>query len=182
MGSSVCELGEYLDDGIELARRGRIRSGETPVREGIQVVVGEVARDLHGSAKRSVSHLVHYTGMDVLFSMLHGESSLGGVVVSDVEAGEGEEPPVGEPGEDEGRVAGEGTEEGGLRLYDTVHANDPEEGRFLLLNWPETKGERPWMWEERGSRVEEMDFETGLKEQVEQGLYPGHAYVVSFIR
>ena len=181
MESTVGELDGYIDEGIELARKGRIRSGETPIREGIRVVVAEIASNLHGSAKPSVSHLVHYTGMDVLFSMLDGGSSLGGVVVGEVEPGKREDPPVGDPGEDEEDEAGDGEEEGGLRLYDTVHANDPEEGRFLLLNWPEREGERPWMWKERGSLAEETDSEMGLKEQVEQGLYPGHAYVVSFI-
>ena len=96
------ELGEYLDDRIRLATTGRIRSGKTQVIEGIKVVVDEVPRDLYESAKPSVSRLVYYTGMDVLFSMPQWESSLGDAGVCEWEVGGGEESAYGVPEEGEG--------------------------------------------------------------------------------
>ena len=179
----MIELDVYLRKGVTLARRGRIRSGEEPVREGVRAVVAEVAGDLHGSCDSSVSHLVHYTGTDVLFSMLNRGSGKRVRDSNKADGGDGEEPSGDELGRGEisDLGSGDGDAEGGLRLYDTVHANDPEEGSFLLLNWPERTDERPWMWERGWSSGEGGDRAFGLKEQVEQGLYPGHAYVFSFI-
>ena len=71
--------------------------------------------------------------------------------------------------------------EGGLRLYDTVHGNDPEEGTFLLRHWPDRENEEPWMWQESANGDSGGDEGLELKKQVEQGLYPGHAYVLSFV-
>ena len=75
----------------------------------------------------------------------------------------------------------DGNDKGGLRLYDTVHANDPEEGRFLLRHWTHEDEEWPWMWEEGESAGSGWNGVPSLKDQVEQGLYPGHAYVLSFV-
>ena len=75
----------------------------------------------------------------------------------------------------------DGDEGSGLRLYDTVHANDPEEGRFVLLHWPDWDDDRLWMWEQRENGWSGGGGERSLKQQVAQGLYPGHAYVLSFV-
>ena len=178
----MSELGPYIEEGARLARQGRIRSGEGPVCEGIEAVVAAVTAELHGTRHSCISHLVHYTGTDVVFAMLdEGNQRNGGNGVTDGEA-EGTSLLAVEEDHKDGDDAardGDGNEEGGLRLYDTVHANDPEEGRFLLLNWPEGD-DRPWMWEEGDSGTEE-DKGLGLREQVEQGLYPGHSYVLSFV-
>ena len=62
-----------------------------------------------------------------------------------------------------------------------MHANDPEEGTFLLRHWPDGENDGQWMWQE--SAIADSDGDQGqkLKEQVGQGLYPGHAYVLSFV-
>lgn len=146
----------YLEKGIELARQRKIRSGEKPIFEGIEAVVAEVVAKLHGSGADSITHLVHYTGTDVIFAMLDEQSA-------DDTPDDGSE------------------EDGGLRLYDTVHANDPEEGRFLLLNWPGGDNGLPWMWKHRGYIAQKQESDVGFKKRVEQGLYPGHAYVLSFV-
>ena len=55
------------------------------------------------------------------------------------------------------------------------------EGRFLLRHWPDLDDERPWMWQEGTNEDSDGDRSLKLKEQIEQGLYPGHAYVLSFV-
>ena len=72
-------------------------------------------------------------------------------------------------------------DESGLRLYDTVHANDPEEGRFVLLQWPDWEHDRLWMWEQGENGWARGDQNRSPKQQAVQGLYPGHAYVLSFV-
>lgn len=60
---------------------------------------------LHEVDTHTVTHLVHYTSLDVLFSILQPSAA-----VDDNPSG--------------------------LRLYDTVHANDPEEGMVVTKHWP----------------------------------------------
>ena len=60
---------------------------------------------LHAVDANTVTHVVHYTELDVLFSILKPRPA-----VEDISSG--------------------------LRLYDTVHANDPEEGMCLTRHWP----------------------------------------------
>ena len=171
----------YIEKGIELARKRRIRSGEQFVREGIEAVVAEIVAELHGAESDQITHLVHYTGTDVVFAMLDDRNARN--VGNDQErhvAHEAdysdEEEDCADQAEDDG-----GEEHSGLRLYDTVHANDPEEGRFLLLHWPDGDDGPPWMWKERRNVSQEQESELGFRERVEQGLYPGHAYVLSFV-
>ena len=143
---SMCEIDRYIEEAIDLFRSDKPRSAEIRLCEGIERVIEGVAAELHGPGSSSISHLVHYTGTDVLFAMLD-----------------------------------ESDKEGGLRLYDTVHGNDPEEGTFLLRHWTDRENEGPWMWQEspKGDSGGDVGFE--LKQLVEQGLYPGHAYVLSFV-
>ena len=63
-------LKPYIEKGIELARKRKIRSGQKLVLEGIEAVVAEVAAKLHGPGPDEITHLVHYTGTDVVFAML----------------------------------------------------------------------------------------------------------------
>ena len=135
----------YIEQAINYIRSRKLRSAETRIREGIEFVIAGIAKELHCSGSSPISHLVHYTGADVVFDILdYGD-------------------------------------EQGLRLYDTVHASDPEEGRFLLRHWPDRDDERPWMWQEGANGDSDGDRGLKLKEQVEQGVYPGHAYVLSFV-
>ena len=142
----MVELEEYIDTAIKSIRSNRYRTGEKAICDGIELIVGEIATEMHGREESSISHLVHYTGTDVVFAMLD-----------------------------------KGNDKGGLRLYDTVHANDPEEGRFLLRHWDGLEEEWPWMWEEGQTAEADEKAAPSLKEQVEQGIYPGHAYVLSFV-
>ena len=131
----------YIDKAIDHVHAGRLRSAEDTIEHGISSVVADVARKLH-PASPSLTHLVHYTGTDVLFSLLDAEN-----------------------------------DRAGLRLYDTVHANDPEEGRFLLNNWVREGEDYTWMWKEKETEGTKIDFSG--QEEPEWG-YPGHGYVVSF--
>ena len=142
----MTELEEYIQLAIKSIQSNRYRTGDETIRDGIELVVGEIATEMHGREESSISHLVHYTGTDVVFAMLD-----------------------------------QGNDKGGLRLYDTVHANDPEEGRFLLRHWDVLEEEWPWMWEEGETAEADEKAAPSLKEQVEQGIYPGHAYVLSFV-
>ena len=142
----MSRMNQYIKQAINYARSNKLRSAEDCIRKGIASVIAGIAKELHCTGSSSISHLVHYTGTDVVFGMLH-----------------------------------DGDEQGGLRLYDTVHASDPEEGRFLLRHWPDRDAERPWMWQEGANEDSDGDRVLKLKEQVEQGLYPGHAYVLSFV-
>ena len=142
----MSELDGYIEKAILLARSNKLRSGDSTIREGIKRVITDITTDLHAPDTSSISHLVHYTGIDVLFAML-------------------------DPNDDKG----------GLRLYDTVHANDPEEGRFLLRHWPDCNDRHPWMWQESANWTSDDNSGLPLSEQVEKGLYPGHAYVLSFV-
>ena len=144
----MSEISGYIEEAIDKFRSDKRRSAEIRLCEGIERVVGEISGELHGPGSSSISHLVHYTGTDVVFDMLDH---------SDEE------------------------EEGGLRLYDTVHGNDPEEGTFLLRHWPDREIEGPWMWQESANGDSGGGKGLELKKQVEQGLYPGHAYVLSFV-
>ena len=142
----MSEINGYIEATIDLFRSNKPRSAENLLFEGIERVIARIAAELHGPGSSSISHLVHYTGTDVVFKMLNDRA-----------------------------------EEGGLRLYDTVHGNDPEEGTFLLLHWPDRENEGPWMWQESANGDSGGDEGLELKKQVEQGLYPGHAYVLSFV-
>lgn len=137
---------EFIEEAIDQFQSWKLRSGDETIREGIEHVVAAIAKELHGSESSSFSHLVHYTGIDVVFSMLNDS--------------------------DDTR---------GLRLYDTVHANDPEEGRFLLLHWPASDGEDLWMWAQDENAWSGDDGKRLFKRQVRRGQYPGHAYVLSFV-
>ena len=139
------EMNGYIEQAINYIQLTKLRSAETSIREGVEFVIAEIAKELHRPGSSGISHLVHYTGTDVVFDML-----------------------------DDG-------DEQGLRLYDTVHASDPEEGTFLLRHWPDRDDERPWMWQEGAPGDSDGDRNLKLKEQVEQGVYPGHAYVLSFV-
>ena len=143
----MSEMTGYIDEAIKFFRLNMPRSAENLLSGGIERVIAEIANELHGPGSSSISHLVHYTGTDVVFAMLN--------------------PP---------------DDRSGLRLYDTAHTNDPEEGMFLLRHWPDRDDERPWMWWE-GANGSSGGDNGGLelKDQVEQGLYPGHAYVLSFV-
>ena len=142
----VSELDHYIDKAFENIRANRYRSGDQTICEGIHLIVGEITEEMHGKGKSSISHLVHYTGTDVLFAILE-----------------------------------KADDKAGLRLYDTVHANDPEEGRFLLRYWKNEPEKWPWMWDEGEIGDSGRNKALGFKELVEQDLYPGHAYVVSFV-
>ena len=142
----MSEINGYIEEAMDLFRSDKPRSAEIRLCEGIERVIAGIAAELHGPRSSSISHLVHYTGTDVVFKMLNDSD-----------------------------------EEGGLRLYDTVHGNDPEEGTFLLLHWPDRENEGPWMWQESANGDSGGDEGLELKKQVEQGLYPGHAYVLSFV-
>ena len=139
-------MNAYIEKAIDQFRSGKLQSGDKTICQGIEHVIAAIAEELHGSESSSISHLVHYTGMDVVFAMLN-----------------------------------DGDDEGGLRLYDTVHANDPEEGRFLLLHWPDRNDERLWMWEQGENGWSGDGGERSFKQQVERGHYPGHAYVLSLV-
>ena len=142
----MSEMDAYIETAIDQFRSGKRRSGDKTICQGIERVIAAIAKEMHGSESSSISHLVHYTGMDVVFAMLN-----------------------------------DGDDKDGLRLYDTVHANDPEEGRFLLLHWPNGDDEHFWMWQQ-GENSWPGDGEAlSFKQQVERGLYPGHAYVLSFV-
>ena len=184
------ELEPYIEEGIELARQGRPRSGEKPVCNGVEAVVAEVTAKLHGSRSSPTSHLVHYTGADVVFAMLNDRNDRNDRNGRNGRNDGNDRARDGNDEVDDGYkdIGGDyeakdedGEELGGLRLYDTVHANDPEEGRFLLLHWPGGDDGPPWMWEESENGRKGNGGQLGLKEQVEQGLYPGHAYVLSFV-
>ena len=142
----MSEVSGYVEQAIDHYRSSKRRSAEKCIHEGIESVIAGIAKELHGPGSSSISHLVHYTGTDVVFDMLD-----------------------------------DGDEEGGLRLYDTVHANDPEEGRFLLRHWPDGESEGLWMWQESANEDSDGDQSQKLEEQVRDGLYPGHAYVLSFV-
>ena len=142
----MTELNAYIEKAIDQFRSGKLRSGDKTICQGIEDVIAAIAEELHGSESSSISHLVHYTGMDVVFAMLN-------------DAGD----------------------EGGLRLYDTVHANDPEEGRFLLLHWPDRNDERLWVWKQGENGCSGDGGERSFKQQVDRGHYPAHAYVLSFV-
>ena len=136
----------YIAEALDNFRSYKLKSADIRLCEGIELVISEIAAELHATESSSLTHLAHYTGTDVLFAMLD-----------------------------------ESDKEGGLRLYDTVHGNDPEEGTFLLRHWPVQENEGPWMWQEGGNGGTDADAGLDLKTRVEQGLYPGHAYVLSFM-
>ena len=156
------EIDEYIERAIHSARSNRLRTGDGIMCEGIKRVVAGIAQEMHVEGLSPISHLVHYTGMDVVFAMLDRKDR-------QAHNQEGSK-------EDKKKH-----ERGGLRLYDTIHANDPEEGKFLLRHWPHDEGEWPWMWEEGESGELGTKGTLGLRDLVEQDLYHGHAYVLSFV-
>ena len=89
-----------------------------------------------------MTHLVHYTCLDVVFSILQAP------------------------------VADDDTRPG-LRLYDTVHANDPEEGIVLTKHWPRNS---LWGWHIEPSVVDPLS-DTGLR--ISAG---SPAYTLSFVQ
>ena len=142
----MCEMKTFIEKAIDQCGSRKLRSGDETIYRGIEHVVAAIADELHGSESSAFSHLVHYTGMDVVFAMLNDSD-----------------------------------DKRGLRLYDTVHANDPEEGRFLLLHWPESDDEDLWMWKQDGNDSSGESRGRSFKQQVRRGHYPGHAYVLSFV-
>ena len=61
------EMNAYIEKAIDQFRSGKRRSGDRTICQGIEHVIAAIAKELHGSKSSSISHLVHYTGMDVVF-------------------------------------------------------------------------------------------------------------------
>ena len=101
----------------------------------------ETLDELHAVDTDEVTHFVHYTCLDVLFSIL-------------------------EPcGSKKGKNAG-------LRPYDTLHSNDPEEGMFVPKHWPRNPH---WGWD----IARDTDPTSDEAEKL-SALSP--AYTLSFVR
>ena len=110
--------------------------------EAFSTSVREALCALHAVDTKEVSHLVHYTSLDVLFSILRPSNGTNQDVCP------------------------------GLRLYDTVHANDPEEGSFLPRLWP---GNPLWGWNM-------PDLEDPLSDRGQRASAASPAYVLSFVQ
>ena len=104
--------------------------------------VRDALSSLHAVDLKEVAHLVHYTSLDVLFSILRSTDGT-----------KPDDPP-------------------GLRLYDTVHANDPEEGSFLPRHWP---GNPFWGWNM-------PDLDDPLSDHGQLAAAKSPAYVLSFVQ
>ena len=126
----------------ELYREKRSRPARDLLWEAFSAAVRDALRSLHAVDPKEVSHLVHYTNLDVLFSILRSTDR----TEQDVSPG--------------------------LRLYDTVHANDPEEGSFLPRHWP---GNPFWGWNM-------PDLEDTLSDCGERASATSPAYVLSFVQ
>ena len=142
----MSEIKKFIEEALPHFHSGEIRTGESIICDGIEVIVPKIVNELHVTDHSSISHLVHYTGMDVVFAMLD-----------------------------------EKDKKSGLRLYDTIHGNDPEEGRYILRNWPERDDIEPLIWQDNATSHTNDYQGLSFKDKVERGLYPGHAYVLSFV-
>lgn len=160
------ELEKVLDELDEVFKAGqryfkgddrlRIRFFETGVKPTLKKVM-EIARTLLDSryslncedAEASLAkqvELVHYTSVASLVSILGGAQSLDNrfpIAASSVENS-----PLSEP-----------SSTSSIRLYDTEHFNDPDEGEYLVRS---LKLHEEYDW------IDEREF--------------GHAYIASFIR
>lgn len=104
----------------------------------------------HGLAE-DISHLVHYTTLEALISML-GVSTL-----------DGEAYVLASPGTSNG--AERERARGFLRLYDTFSANDPNEGTFFVTSADPTEGfrqEYPAIWRLLEDRSAAPAYQTSL--------------------
>lgn len=124
----------YLDKRRRLARKLLCEAFSDAVRDALD--------SLHAVDPKEISHLVHYTSLDVLFSILRSTD----------------------------RTEHDPTP--GLRLYDTVHANDPEEGSFLPRHWPANPF---WGW-----NLSDLDDPLSDRGQLAAARSP--AYVLSFVQ
>ena len=126
----------------QLYRERRRRSAQDLLSEAFSNAVQDALHSFHAVDLKHASHLVHYTGLDVLFSILRPTDPTGQSVPS------------------------------GLRLYDTVHANDPEEGSFLPKHWPRNP---LWAWNM-------PDLEDPLSDRGQRASARSPAYVLSFFQ
>ena len=109
----MTKVTEAVQSAHRLYHDHKVRQAEAVISDAIDLAAKEIRRRVHGIDAESVTHLVHYTSLEVLFSILKSSAT-------------------------------PGSKPKGLRLYDTVHSNDPEEGMFLLKNWPANP---LWGWE-----------------------------------
>ena len=124
-----------------LYRDRKVRQAEEVISDAIHLAAKETLNHVHGIDAESVTHLVHYTRLEVLFSILKPSAT-----------------PSSKPK--------------GLRLYDTVHSNDPEEGMFLLNNWPPNP---LWGWEIDRN-------EDPYSDQAQWISASSPAYILSFVK
>ena len=90
----------------------RLREALATMFDAFAATVCSTLDDLHAVDAATVTHLVHYTTLDVLFSILQSPDTPDNT------------PP-------------------GIRLYDTVHVNDPEDGMVVTRHWPANS---VWGW------------------------------------
>ena len=69
--TNMSEMDAYIEKAIDQFRSGKRRSSDKTICQGIERVIAAIAKEMHGSESSSISHLVHYTGMDVVFAMLN---------------------------------------------------------------------------------------------------------------
>lgn len=125
----------------KLYRTRLIRDAEDTISRALGCIVKATLDELHGIDDPDVTHLVHYTRLDVLFSLVDPSSSANG-------------------------------QKAGLRAYDTVHSNDPEEGMFLIRQWPPNTH---WGWDI--ARIDDPTSEHG-----ERIAASSPAYILSFVQ
>ena len=128
-------------DARALYRDQRRRDALNTMHHAFAITVRDTLNALHAVDAHTVSHLVHYTSLDVLFSILQPSTA-----VADTRSG--------------------------LRLYDTVHANDPEEGTLLPKHWPVNP---VWGW--NIDRTEDPLSDAGLRNSA-----ASPAYTLSFVQ
>ena len=106
----------------------------------------------HGVGKE-VSHLVHYTSLDALISMLGVSTVDGEAYVLGGSAG--------------GRKSDDGARRGYLRVYDTFSANDPNEGKYFVDSADADEsfqGKYKAVWELFKERSKSPAYQTSLRQ------------------
>ena len=143
----------YMENGTEL-------SAAKSITDAFRIEMSRVLSDLHMTDPNFYEDgVIHYTGLSKLFSLIHKKDK----------------------SDDDSNSTGDGSTEHDstsedtdyFRLYDTLHANDPDEGLYLIRNWPE---ETNWIWKNTDPAKDNFSSPAATPN------FHDYAYYISFVR
>ena len=149
----------YMDDGSE-------GSAARSIIDAYSLEVERALSELHLVAPCfDKDAVIHYTGLNILYALIHKRIDPEEELARD------------KTDTDNVNVPLENND--CFRLYDTLHANDPDEGRYINRHWPEgTK----WIWRTTANSINSLGTSDTLENATGAPNHYDYAYYISFVR